>query len=203
MSVRNHCVDTRRPTTAGVGGGGRQAARQGRLAQGWDPRGVLVTGTQPPPAGGALSLESDLHLHAGLRLQVSSCLPRAFNLLVAGATTFPTALPTTKMVSEPHHLAAVVTLTLGLRRHPSKPQFPHLYIGHIMALAPPHRTPAPPFTGSLGLWCVCVCLRVYMCVCVCVCVYLSGCARSRLWHIGSSFPTRDQTHAPCIGNMES
>ena len=32
---------------------------------------------------------------------------------------------------------------------------------------------------------------------------LCGYAGSQLWHMGSSFLTRDRTWAPCIGNAES
>ena len=34
-------------------------------------------------------------------------------------------------------------------------------------------------------------------------IYLFGCTESYLWHVGFSYPTRDQTLAPCIGSSES
>ena len=34
-------------------------------------------------------------------------------------------------------------------------------------------------------------------------IYLLGHAGSSVWHVGSSFPTRDQTWAPCTGNAQS
>ena len=33
--------------------------------------------------------------------------------------------------------------------------------------------------------------------------FLFGCARSYLWHVGSSSLTRDSSRAPCIESMES
>ena len=45
------------------------------------------------------------------------------------------------------------------------------------------------------------------CISQCLAISISylfiGCAGSQLWHAGSSSLTRDQTQAPCVGNVES
>ena len=46
-------------------------------------------------------------------------------------------------------------------------------------------------------------LFIYMYIYIYIYIYLFGCTGSSLWHVGSSFLTRDQTQASCVGSSES